>query len=121
MKHTLFKKMSDLHAMPISISNITNIACYTVEMGVSATGLTRILLDNNHTAYMHICLQGIGCVGVKNNPPEMMQPSSSSRAIIVRAETQDGATIVKDTFFRRYYVVWESNNAKHDNNLEMKV
>ena len=46
MKYTFFIRMSDLHAMPI-----THSACYTVEMGVSAGDLTRITLDNNHTAY----------------------------------------------------------------------
>ena len=51
--------------------------------------------DNNHTAYKHICLQEIGCVCVKNYPPEIMQPSSSTRATIVSAEDQNGATIVK--------------------------
>ena len=102
--------MSDLHAMPIT--NITHSACYTVEMGVSAEDLTRITLDNNHTAYKHICLQGIGCVCVKNYPPEIMQPSSSKRATIVSAENQNGATIVKATFFLcHYYIMWESNNA----------
>ena len=99
-----------MHAMPIA--NITHSACYTVEMGLSAGDLTRITLDNNHTAYKHICLQGIGCVCVKNYPPEIMQPSSSSRATIVSAENQNGATIVKATFFScHYYIVWESNNA----------
>ena len=81
-------------------------------MGVSASDLTRITLDNNHTAFVHICLQGIGCVCVKNYPPEMMQPSSSTRATIVRAENQKDATIVKAKFFFcHYYIVWESNNA----------
>ena len=99
-----------LHAM--SITNITHSACYIVEMGVSARDLTRITLDNSHTAYMHICLQGIGCVCVKNCPPEMMQPSSSRRATIVSAENQNDATIVKaNVFFCHYYIVWESNNA----------
>ena len=94
------------------ITNITHSACYIVEMGVSASDLTRITLDNNHTAYTHICLQGIGCVCVKNYPPEMMQPSSSTRATIVRAENQNDATIVKaNFFFCHYYIVWESNNA----------
>ena len=94
------------------ITNITHSACYTVEMGVSAEDLTRITLDNNHTAYKHICLQGIGCVCVKNYPPEIMQPSSSKRATIVSSENQNGATIVKATFFLcHYYIVWESNNA----------
>ena len=104
--------MSDLHAMPFT--NITHSACYTVEMGVSAEDLTRIItLDNNHTAYKQICLQGIGCVCVKNYPPEIMQPSSSKRATIaVSAENQNGATIVQATFFFcHYYIVWESNNA----------
>ena len=102
--------MSDLHAMPIT--NITHSACYTVEMSVSAGNLTRVTLDNNHTAYKHICLQGIGCVCVKNYLPEIMQPSSLTRATIVSAENQNGATIVKATFFFcRYYIVWESNNA----------
>ena len=41
--------MSDLHVMPITI--ITHSACYIVEMGLSAGDLTRITLDNNHTAY----------------------------------------------------------------------
>ena len=102
--------MSDLHAMPIT--NITHSACYTVEMGISAAYLTRITLDNIHTACKHICLQRIGCVCVKNYPPEIMQPSSSTRATIVSAENQNGATIVKATFFFcHYYIVWESNNA----------
>ena len=48
-----------------------------------------------------------------------MQPSST-RATIVSAENQNGATIVKATFFFcHYYIVWESNNAEE--NLEMKV
>ena len=102
--------MGDLHAM--HITNITHSACYTVEMGVSAGDLTRITLDNNHTAYKHICLQRIGCVCVKNYPPEIMQPSSSTRATIASAENQIGATIVKATFFFcHYYIVWASNNA----------
>ena len=109
MKYTFFIRMSHLHAMPIT--NITHSACYTVEMGVSAGDLTRIRLDNNNTACMHICLPGIGCVFVKNYPPEIMQPSSSTRATIVSAENQNGATIVKATFiFCHYYIVWESNN-----------
>ena len=79
-------------------------------MGVSTGDLTRITLDNNHTAYKHICLQGAVCV--KNYPPEIMQPSSSTRATIVSAENQNGATIVKASFFFcHYYIVWESNNA----------
>ena len=109
--YVFFIRMSDLHAMPIT--NITHSACYTVGMGVSATDLTRITLDNNHTAYMHVCLQGIGCVCVcvTNYPPEMMQTSSSTRATIFSAENQNDATIVKDTFFFcHYYIVWESNN-----------
>ena len=102
--------MSDLHAMPIT--NITHSAGYTVEMGVSAGVLTRITLDNNHTGYMHICLQGISFVCVKNYPHEIMQPSSSTRATIVSAENQNGATIGKAWFFFcHYYIVWESNNA----------
>ena len=91
------------------ITNITHNAYYTVEMGGD---LTRITLDNIHTAYKHICLQGTGCVCVKNYPPEMMQSSSSTRATIVSAENQSGATIVKATiFFCHYYIAWESNNA----------
>ena len=81
-------------------------------MGVSARDLTRITLDNNHTAYMHVCLQGIGRVCVKNYPPEMMQPYSSTSATIVSAKNLNDATIVKDKFFFcHYYIVWESNNA----------
>ena len=61
---------------------------------------------------MPICLQGIGCACVKNYPPEMMQPSSSTRATIVSAENQNDATIVKAKFlFCHYYIVRESNNA----------
>ena len=102
--------MSDLHAMPNT--NITHSACYTVEMGVSTGVLTRITLENTYTAYMLICLQGISCVCVKNYPPEIMQPSSSTHATIVGAENQNGATIVKATFiFCHFYIVWESNNA----------
>ena len=74
--------MGDLHAMPIS--NITNSACYTVEMGVSAKGLTRITFENNHTAYMLICLLGVGFVCVSkityrkwcNHRHQRVQPSS---------------------------------------------
>ena len=84
--------MSDLHAMPFT--NITHSACYTVDVGVSAGDLTRITLYNNHTAYKHICLLGMGCACVKNYPPEIMQPSSLTRATIVSAENQNGATIV---------------------------
>ena len=94
------------------ITNINHNDCYTVEMGVSAGDLTRIALDNNHTTYKHIWLQGIGCICVKNYPPEIMQPSPSMRATIVSAENQNDATIVKATFFVcHYYIVWESNNA----------
>ena len=101
--------MSDLHAIPIT--NITHSNSYTVEMGVSAGDFTRITLDNNHTEYKQICQQGIVCACVKNYPPEIMQPSSSTLATIVRAENQNGATIVKATFFFcHYYFVWESNN-----------
>ena len=96
----------------LPISNIIHSACYTVDMGVNAGDLTRMTLDNNHTAYKHNCLQGIGCVCVKKYPPEIMQPSSSARATIVSDENQNGATIVKATFlFCHYYIVWESNNA----------
>ena len=110
MKYTFCIRMSGLHAMPIT--KITHSACYTVEMGVSARDLTRITFDNNHTAYKHICLQGIGCVCVKNYPSEIMQPLASTRATIGSAENQNGATIVKATFFFcYYYIVWESNNA----------
>ena len=99
-----------LHAMPIT--KIIHSACYTVVMGVSAKDLTHNTFDNNHTAYMHICLQGIGCVCVKNYPPEIMQPSSSTHATIVSAENQNDATIVKaNFFFCHHYIVWESNNA----------
>ena len=78
-------------------------------MGVSAGDLT---LDHIHTAYKHICLQGTGCVSVKNYPPEIMQPSSSTRATILSAENQNGATIVKATFFFcHYYIAGEPNNA----------
>ena len=109
--------IGDLHAMPIT--NITHSAYYTVDMGVSAGDLTRITLDNIHTAYKHICLQGTGSVCVKNYPPEIMQPSSSTRATIVSAENQNISTIVKATFFFcHHYIAWESN---HEGNLEMKV
>ena len=81
-------------------------------MGVSAGDLTRITLDNNHTAYKQAYLSAGGCVCVKNYSPEIMQPSSSTRSTIVSAENQNGATIVKATFFFcHYYIVWESNNA----------
>ena len=94
------------------ITNITHSAYYTVEMGVSAGDLTRITLYNIHTAYKHICLQGTGCVSVKNYPPEIMQLSSSTRATIVSAENQNGATIAKATFFFCHcYIAWEPNNA----------
>ena len=105
--------MSDLLAMSYTNINIIHNACrYTDELGASAKDLTRITLDNNHTTYMYICRQGIGCGFIKNYPPELMQPSSSTRAIVVSAENQNGATIVKVIFFFcHYFTVWESNNA----------
>ena len=60
------------------ITNITHSACYIVEMGVSASDLTRIKLDNNRTAYMHICLQGIGCVCQK-------LPAGNDATIVINA------------------------------------
>ena len=114
--------MSDLHAMPVT--NITLNAChYTVELGVSAKDLTRITLDNNRTAYMHICLQGIGCVCIKNYSSDIMQPSSSTRATIVSAENQNGATIVEAMF--SFAIITSYGNqitpAKHEGDLGMKV
>ena len=93
-------------------TNITYNACRcTSELSVSTKDLTRITLGNNHTAYMHICLQGIGCVCIKYYSPDMMQPSSSTRATIVIAGNQNGATIVEVIFFLcHYHIVWESNN-----------
>ena len=102
------------------IANITHNACrHTVELGVSAKDLTRITLDNNHTVYMHICLQGVGCVCIKDYSSDMMQPSSLTRATIVSAENQNGATIVEAMFFFcHYYIVWETQiPAKHGENL----
>ena len=53
----------------------------------------------------------------------MMQPSSSTRATIVSAENQNGATIVKATIF--FAIITSCGNqmtpAKHEVNLEMKV
>ena len=123
MKYAFFIRMSDLHAMPII--NIIHSACYTVEIGVSAGDLTRITLDNNHAAYKYICVQGIGCVCVcvKNYPPKIMQPSSSTRATIVSADNQNGATIDQATF--SIAIITSYGNqiapAKHEDNLEMKV
>ena len=105
------------------ITNITHSACYTVEMGVSAWVLTRITLENNHTAYMHICLQGISCVCVKNYPPEIMQPSSSTRATIVSAEIKMVQPSSRPHF--SFAIITSYGNqitpAKHEDNLEMKV
>ena len=107
------KQSNNTHTIMFDpLNNITHSACYTVEMSVSAGDLTRNTLNKNHTANKHICLQGIGCVCIKSYPPEIMQPSSSTRATIVSAENQNGATIVKATFFFcHYYIVWGSNNA----------
>ena len=59
-----------------------------------------------------VCSESAVCVCVRNYPPEIMQPSSSTRATIISAENQNGATIVKATFFFcHYYIVCESNNA----------
>ena len=119
MKYTFFTRMSGLHAMPIT--NITHSACYTVEMDVSAGDLTRIIPDNNHTAYRYlsagdrlcvcVCqklLVGNGVTIVINTSVmkiKMVQPSSRphvSFAII----TSNGNQITP---------------AKHQDNLEMKV
>ena len=52
-----------------------------------------------------------------------MEPSSPTRATIVSAENQNGATIAKATFF--FAIVTSYGNqitpAKHEDNLEMKV
>ena len=52
-----------------------------------------------------------------------MQPSSSTRATIVSAENENGATIVKATF--SFAIITSYGNqmtpAKHEDNLEMKV
>ena len=88
--------MSDLHAM--HITNITTVLVIQSRWAL-APEILRITLDNNHTAYMHICLQGIGRVCVKNYPPEMMQPSSSTSATIVSAKNQNDATIAKDKYW----------------------
>ena len=113
--------MSDLHAMPIT--NITHSACYTVEMGVSAGDLTRITFDNNHTAYLHNCLLRIGCVCVKNHPPEIMQPSSSTRATIVSAEIKMVQPSSRPHL--SFAIITSYGNqitpAKHEDNLEIKV
>ena len=105
------------------ITNITHSAYYTVEMGVSAGDLTRITLDNNHTAYKHICLQGTGCVSVKDYPPEIMQPSSSTRATIVSAEIKMVQPSSRPHF--SFAIITSPGNqitpAKHEANLEMKV
>ena len=46
------------------------------------------------------------------DPSELMQPSSSTHATIVRVVNQNSATIVKAIFFFCHkYIVWESNNA----------
>ena len=60
---------------------------------------------------------------VKKYPPEIMQPSSSTRATIVSAENQNGATIVKATI--SFAIITSYGNqitpAKHEDNLEVKV
>ena len=52
-----------------------------------------------------------------------MQPSSSTRATIVSADNQNGATIVKATF--SFATITSFGNqiktAKHEDSLEMKV
>ena len=114
MKYTFFLRMSDLHVIPIT--NIAHNACrYTVELGVSVKDLKRITFGNNHTAYMHICRRSAVCI--KNYPQELMQPSSSTRATIVIAENQIGATIVK-AIFSFAIITWFGD---HEDNLEMKV
>ena len=85
--------------------HITHNAYYTVEMGGD---LTRITLDNIHTAYKHICLQGTGCVCVK-------LPARNDAIIAINACNHrqcwksNGATI--QGFRCHYYIAWESNNA----------
>ena len=95
--------MSDLHVMPGT--NITHSACrYTGKLGVIKRQRSFTYHTWQHsTAYMHICLQGIDCLFIKNYPPELMQPSSSTRATIVIGENQNGATIFKVTFFFCHY------------------
>ena len=105
------------------ITNITHSAYYTVEMGVSTGDLTRITLDNIHTAYKHLCLQGTGYVCVKNYPPELMQPMSATRATIVSAEIK----MVQPSSRPHFSIATITSHgnqitpAKHKDNLEMKV
>ena len=91
----------------------THYACrYTVELGLSTNDLTRITLDNNITQPICIFVCGESAVCIKNCPPKLMQPSSSTLATIVSAENQNDWTIVKAIFFFcHYYIVWEPNNA----------
>ena len=109
MKYTFFIRMSDLQAMPI-----TNMTTALVILSRWAQAPEILHVSHLTTIIQHIntfVCRGL-CVCVKNYPPEIMQPSSSTRATIVSAENQDGATIVKATFsFCHYYIVWESNNA----------
>ena len=78
-----------------------------------AGDLTGITLDNNHTAYRHICLQGALCVCVCQK-----LPARNNATIVINVcnhrhcWNQNGATIAKAKFFFcHYYIVWESNNA----------
>ena len=81
------------------------------------------LLPINHTACMHVCLQGIGCVCVKNYPPEIMQPSSSTRQPssvlkikMVQPSSRTNFSFAIITSYRN-----QITPAMHEDNLEMKV
>ena len=68
--------------------------------------------QQSYSLYACLSAGDRSCVCVKNYPPEMIQPSSSTSATIVSAKNQNDATIVKDKFlFCDYYIVWGSSNA----------
>ena len=111
-----------------ALSQILSDECLSYPLNAFLRGNTHFTFHggarNTHLLHLHFLFSTtinqpisiFDCSGsavcVKNYPPEIMQPSSSTRATIVSAENQNGATIVKTTFFFcHYYIVWESNNA----------
>ena len=106
------------------LPGITHSACHTVEMGVSARDLTCITLENNHTACMHVCLQGIGCVCVSkitrrklcNHRHQRVQPSSVLKIKMVQPSSRTNFSFAIIASYGN-----QITPATHEDNLEMKV
>ena len=103
--------MSDLHAINAYCQYHPQYWLYSRDGRKRRSSYTYHIWQQSYSLYAYLSAGNQLCVCQKR-PAEIMQPSSTTRATIVSAENQNGATIVKATFFFcHYYIVWKSNNA----------